>query len=226
MDFDNDGAPELLAQGEILELSFLKPAFTGWIALKSGATGMTDKIALMPSVTRASGDFTLEAPIPPDSLPLARETIAWDAKTQEPMILRRTAQGWQAQPVSQLKGERLQAALAIDADKDGLINDYLLQTQSGKLAHFKLTPDKRLQFQKLEPTPPAIGQFLRDARSLMPAGGEERPAADFLLAGSCPLSMATAPLVARPGRRRSRGTYPRRAACGGFQDGALASIPL
>jgi hypothetical protein len=170
VDFDNDGTPELLAQGAILERGFLKPAFTGWVALKSGATGMTDKIALMPSVTRADGDFTLEAPVPPDSLPLAREVIAWDAKTQEPLILRRTAQGWQTQPVPQLEGERLQAALALDADKDGLINDYLLQTQSGKLAHFKLAPDKCLQFQKLEPTPPAIEQLLRDARSLKPAG--------------------------------------------------------
>lgn len=175
MDFDNDGAPELLAQGEILELSFLKPAFTGWIALKSGATGMTDKIALMPSVTRASGDFTLEAPIPPDSLPLARETIAWDAKTQEPLILRRTAQGWQAQSVPPIKGEPLEDAFAFDADKDGLINDYLLQTQSGKLAHFKLAPDKRLQFQKLEPTPPAIGQFLQDPRLFRPVGTVQLP---------------------------------------------------
>ncbi len=166
VDFDGDGAPELLALGEVLDGGFLKPTYTAWLSLRDGAVSRTPLIALMPSMTTLSGDLTVDAPIAPNSLPLAREVIAWDRRALAPLLLKRTNKGWQTEPLAALKGERLQNALAFDLDKDGLVDNYLLQTQTGKLARLTLDSNRRIQLQKLLPsTPPAIETLLRDARS-------------------------------------------------------------
>lgn len=165
VDFDADGAPELLALGEVLDSGFLKPTYTAWLSLKDGATARTPLIALTPSMTTVSGDLTIGAPIAPNSLPLAREVIAWDRRAQAPLLLKRTDKGWQTEPLAALMGERLQNALATDLDKDGLLDDYLLQTQTGKLARLTLDSNQRIQLQELLPsTPTDIETLFRDAR--------------------------------------------------------------
>lgn len=166
VDFDGDGAFELLALGEVFDGGYLRPAYTAWLSFEDGATSRNPLLALMPSVLTVGGDFTVESSIAPNSLPLLREVIAWDGRAQQPLLMQYTAKGWQTKPLAALKGEPLQNALATDIDQDGLINDYLLQTQSGKLAILKPDASGRIQLQKLlSSTPPEIEALFRDARA-------------------------------------------------------------
>ncbi len=160
VDFDGDAFPELLAVGHVPHAHTYKPYYTAWLSLKDGASDKISLITLTPSVPITSGDFTAPAFPPVGSLPLARQAIAWDATDLEPLVLTRDAQGWQSKPLDALKGEQLSNVVNTDADHNGLIDDYWLQTRSGKLAILRLDSERHLQVQKvLASTPPPIQKF-------------------------------------------------------------------
>lgn len=143
-DFNGDSVPEVLAQGEVLQGSYLVPAYAGWLDLKSGARATTLLLPLLPSIPQTSSGPMTGVRTASDALPLAREVIAWDPKVGELLLLRRPAT-WQTQPIATLAGERLHRALATDIDHDGRLDDYLLRLQSGKFAYFTLDARQRVQ---------------------------------------------------------------------------------
>ncbi|MFN3689593.1 MAG: hypothetical protein ACK4UU_01555 [Fimbriimonadales bacterium] len=155
VDFDGDAFPELLAVGSVLKAPFYKPDYTAWLSIKDGATDQIPLVSLTPSVPTTSGDLTAPASLPLGSLPLARQVIAWDPTRLEPLVLTRNAQGWQTEPLDALKGEPLSNAVALDADHNGLIDNYWLRTQSGKLAILQLDSDRRLQVQTVRASTPS-----------------------------------------------------------------------
>ncbi|MCX7992368.1 MAG: hypothetical protein N2651_01735, partial [Fimbriimonadales bacterium] len=131
------------------------PKMTCWMALGSGATATAPLLALLPSDFTASIALMWAAQIQRDALPLLREVVAWDRTTRETFRLRYVNGKWEAQPLAELKGERLRNGFGVDMDSDGMIGEYFLQTDTDKLAQLRVNRENRLQLDALLPSTPA-----------------------------------------------------------------------
>ena len=170
VDYDGNGEPELLTyfQSAGAGGGLMSPKMTCWMSLENGATTQTPLIALLPSRLTTPNTFEWLPQFRQGELPLLRETIAWDSATRRAVRLRYADGKWQSQPIAELKGEQIQNALGVDLDGDGVVGEYFLQTDTGKLAHLRVDEANHLQFETLKSVTPAPIQQLIDNS---PVGG-------------------------------------------------------